>query len=53
MMGALLASGARVALTGRAGHQQVMGRHLRPVGLVQVLAGVLGVRVIGSVDVDG
>ncbi|MNT66392.1 hypothetical protein D3C72_2044540 [compost metagenome] len=44
-----LAAGFRMTLTARRSQQQVMLRHLLPPGLVQILANVLGVLVVGCV----
>jgi len=46
------ATGAAMALAARGGQKQVMARHLSPVGLVQVLAGVDGFRVVAGVAIN-
>ncbi|MOA42384.1 hypothetical protein D3C78_1644300 [compost metagenome] len=48
-----LAAGLAVALAAGRGQQKVMSRHLLPARLVQILAHVLGVRVVGAVPLNG
>ena len=52
MVRSFLASSVRMALAGRAGHEQIVGRYLRPIGLMQILACVFGVGVIRRVHIN-
>jgi hypothetical protein len=52
MVGPLDSAGAAMALARRRREKQVVTGHLPPVRLLQVLAGVLGVGVVRSMDVD-